>query len=112
MNFPNPSRFNLSIFKLKNFLRRAFRRETSGGENSEIEYFEWQPNEVDGSNHMFMAENPGYDVFMPDEIEGAPNSDRRHNKSENKIAAKMLTSADLLNFAIQIASGMVSLHLT
>lgn len=49
-----------------------------------------------GECNILFVENPGYDNIMLQRIDFKSN-----------VEANVLTSADLLHFAIQIASGMV-----
>lgn len=65
-------------------------------------------------NHTLFVENRGYDVLMPLETGFKPSNDRiellKVNNNENEAIPsedEMLRNSDLLNFAIQIASGMV-----
>lgn len=55
-----------------------------------------------------MVENPGYDIILPHEINSKPSPAKTMQSKIETMKGETLTSADLLNFAIQIAHGMVS----
>lgn len=98
---------------------RAFRKRSPGdGEDGfiiQVEDSECKPSYAAGDlNHTLFVENRGYDVLKPLETAFKPNGDRiellKVNNNENEaylMEDGMLRNSDLLNFAIQIASGMV-----
>lgn len=81
-----------------------------------IQDCECRPNDVATNklNKLLFVENRGYGVAMPTQndirINGEPVEQMRNGASKNEAKAtkaRILTSIDLLNFARQIAFGMV-----